>query len=1085
MRILRSSIFAIIPTFLRSSLPYRNTMLNHASHNNASEIYAAQQALGMDGELFRAIFESSADALFISEDDNSSRVIECNERALALFETDDKHLLIGGVGGSRRLRPLTEAELRQRTEELHKQGSVYSEVQYRSCKGRIFWVAHLMKLVVIGDKRFRLTRITDINERKNAERELQRHKEMLEEAQSVANIGSWEFDLETQQITWSAETFRIFGMNPETDAPPTFEEYMQMVSPQNHEHAAQAIREASLNGTPYIMEGRIVGRNGKVRYQEGRGKGIKNAEGKVVRLVGTVRDVSERHQRLQELQQSEMRLRSIIDNTNAILATIAFDGTITFASNTFYRMLGFTPEMVIGNNFGQFLHPDYLPLLMQLMEQTQRGETEGSNVEVQVRHANGIWLWFNIITSLVRDEQGKPSHLVSIARDITEQKQMQEQLRKNEESLAEAQKMAHLGNWYADLQTGLIEWSSELYRIFALPETTKPMSGKDFLDVVHQDDRERVRQAFIRAIKHQELGQEELRIIRKGVVRWLDARMKPVIGADGTTVALFGTVWDITERKITDQQIRALNLTLEERVQERTKQLEDTNKQLRSSQSNLKTLIESTNDAIWSIDRAYRLTAMNAAFYSLLTIYNQYREPQLGDSTLEIVPGASVLAWRHLYDRALSGERFSTLMNYVLTGLLFDVEISFNPIIDEQSEIVGVVVYSRDITERLQRERDLREREELLQLIFDTVPVGISLTDRNGVYQRVNTEFVRMLGYDSPQDFKDTSFSELLPPQARATLAKQYRDFFDSGQRQKGAPSEAVMLRRDGTLLPVFFASSLFNTANGEKLSITTITDITPRKQAEDEIKKALEQERELSNLKSRFVVMVSHEFRTPLTTIRASAQLLERLRERMSAEKQSEYLHDIQQAVDTMAHLMEDILYLGKADARGLDFSPAPVHVIALCESIINGFEIMPENEHRIVAHITGILPEPMLLDEKLLRQILTNLLSNALKYSPLEQSVYFSMEFLAENHHSATTKQQGMMRFSVKDSGIGISEEDQKHLFEPFYRADNVGSISGTGLGLTIVKQAVETHGGTITCKTALNRGTEFVVVIPCQVA
>lgn len=1054
---------------------------------------------GLGDELFRAIFESSADALFLSIDNDDSYILECNNRAVELFDASNKSDLIGRIGGSLRVKPLTKEELYQRTMKLHSEGSVYSEVLYRSFKGRTFWAAHLAKCLVVGEKRLRLTRITDITERKIAEEQIQSHKAMLEEAQSIANIGSWEFDIATQRITWSAQTFRIFGMNP-NDVPPSFEEYLQMLGEEYRERALGLIQEAMVNGTSYVIEGRILTRDGKVRYQEGRGKGITDGQGKIIRLVGTVRDITERYMRLQELQQSETRLKSIIDNTNAIVATIAMDGVITFVSNTFYSTLGFSPEMVIGKKFQEFVHHDYLAIMEELLFQMLQGEREDSNVEVPVHHADGSWVWLNIITSLVHDERGNQVHLLSIARDITAQKQIQEQLRKSQESLAEAQKMARLGNWYADLQTGVIEWSSEMYHIYGLSESIKPFNDKEFLKIVHNEDKERVRQAFAGAIERQEMAQEEIRILRNGTVRWLDARMKPVIGANGATIALFGTVWDITERKITDQQIRALNLTLEERVQERTQQLEETNKQLRVSQTNLKTLIESTNDAIWSIDRAYRLTAMNASLYSLLTIYNAYQEPQLGDNVLAIVPGATPLAWQHLYDRALRGERFIAQLNYILDGLIFDVEIAFNPIIDELSDIVGVVLYSRDITNRLRSERELREREELLQRIFDTVPVGLSLTDRNGQYLRVNAEFVRMLGYDSPQDFLGRIFHEFLPDAVREPIAKQYRNFFENGQSHS---SETVLFRRDGTVLPVFSAASLFNTATGETLAITTVADITPRKQAEDEIKKALEQERELNNLKSRFVVMVSHEFRTPLTTIRASAQILERLKERMNPEKQSEYLRDIQNAVDTMAHLMEDILYLGKADARGLDFAPAPLQVIALCENVINSFEIMPEYEHRIVAHITGLLPQPLLLDEKLLRQILTNLLSNALKYSSAEESVYFSLEFIPDNSNHAqgnisailnaakndvpkrSAPERGQLRLSIKDVGIGISEEDQKHLFEPFYRAGNVGEIAGTGLGLTIVKQAVQAHGGTITCETALGRGTEFIVVIPCKVA
>ncbi|MCS6808789.1 MAG: PAS domain S-box protein [Bacteroidota bacterium] len=925
----------------------------------------------------------------------------------------------------------------------------------------------------------------------HTQQELQRYKTMLEEAERLANIGSWEFDVTSQKITWSQQTFRIFGMEPQAEAP-SFEEYLSMIAEEDRSKMLAVIQDAIQYGTSYVVEGRIVGRDGVPRYQEGRGRAIMNEEGKVVRLIGTVRDVTERYVRMRELQQSEMRLRSIIENTNTILVTALFDGTLTFASETVEKALGYTPHEVTGKPFADYVHPDHVPFLIELLHQARAGQVSGTTIDIRIHHRDGTWRWFSIITSLVHDELGKPSHVLCIGQDITQQKVTQEKLRRSQESLAEAQRMAHLGSWYVDLQTGNIEWSSELYRILGVPETTAPLKARDFISLVLEQDQDKVINAFVRAIKHRETIREEIRINRHGSVRWLDARLKPILAPDAQTViALFGTIWDITERKITDQQIRALNLRLEERVRERTQQLEEANRQLRTSQSNLKALIENINDAIWSIDRNYRLTAMNAALYSLLTVYNEYCEPRLGDNVLHLIPGTEANVWKTLYDRALNGERFTTYMHYTLKGAPLHVEVSFNPITDEYSTVVGVVIYSRNITEQLQREQELREREQLLQLIFDTVPVGICLLDHNGVLRRINTEFAHMIGHTSASELVDKVFYELLPDDTRDSFIQQYQAFFIGGV-EHDALDEIRLVCNDGSVCHAHFAASLFTTATGERLCITTITDITLRKAAEDEIKRALEQERELNNLKSRFVSMVSHEFRTPLTTIRASAQLLERLHHRISPEKQQEYLRDIQQAVDTMAHLMEDILYLAKADAQKLRCTPTAVDFARLCESIINGLEIAPENEHRITARLDNALPSRLLLDEKLMRQILTNLLSNALKYSPREQAVYLDAIFtvsspehnsLAHTISTSDTEQHGILRLSIKDNGIGIAHEDLRHLFEPFYRASNAGQIPGTGLGLAIVKQAVEAHGGFVTCMSTLGQGTEFIVVIPCQ--
>lgn len=920
------------------------------------------------------------------------------------------------------------------------------------------------------------------------ERELRRRQILLEEAESIADIGSWEFNLATQEILWSKGTFRLFGMEVEERAP-NFTDYLAMLHEDDRPALLAAVEETSRTGKPYKIEVRVIGRDGVVRRLEARGKRLLNERGEAVKLVGTARDITKYVLQAEALRETEFRLQSIVENIRAIIATFDLAGYISFISPAVETLLGYAPSDVLGKNFADFLHPDYQALAAELMMQALGGQNNGANLDAKMRTAGGEWTWLNIVTSLVRGTQGEPLYFVGIARDVAEQKAMQEKLQRSEESLAEAQRMAHLGSWYADVRTGKVELSNEMYKILGAARGSSTFSAKEFLAIVHPSDRIKVQEGLRRAVDYYELVQEEIRIVRSGSIRWLDVRVKPVIERD-ETVALYGTVWDITERKVTEQQIRALNLTLEERVQERTQQLEEANKRLRASQSNMRTLIESANDAIWSIDRAYRLTAMNAALYALIAVSNEFAAPAVGDSTLNLLPGASPDEWKNLYDRALAGEKFLHHLHYTVSDRAFDSEISFNPIFDEQRNVTGAVIYARDISSRLQAERELRQREEFLRLIFDAAPLALALTDAEGFFRRVNNEYARLSGY-AVEELEGTSVGVAVPPEEREEFLRRYRELFS--QEAKHNVGMTTLFCKSGSRIPIEFASSLFTAGSGEQLAITAITDVSLRLQAEDEIKRALEQERELGALKSRFVVMVSHEFRTPLTTIRASAELLERRGKALSTEKQTEYLRDIQKSVDEMSRLMEEILYLGKADAAGLDCVRAPVSIVSLYENIINGLEIIPGNEHRISAYIAGAMPPTLLLDERLLRHILTNLLSNALKYSPKETPVELRLEFLsgvaAESGPAPPSGSErasvGMMCISIQDFGIGIAEEDQKRLFEPFYRAGNVGAIPGTGLGLAIVKHAVEAHGGMIRCRSLLGVGTEFIVVIPCASA
>jgi signal transduction histidine kinase len=251
--------------------------------------------------------------------------------------------------------------------------------------------------------------------------------------------------------------------------------------------------------------------------------------------------------------------------------------------------------------------------------------------------------------------------------------------------------------------------------------------------------------------------------------------------------------------------------------------------------------------------------------------------------------------------------------------------------------------------------------------------------------------------------------------------------------------------------------------------------DITEQKQRAVEISNALQKERELGELKSSFVAMTSHEFRTPLATIQSSAELLQRYQHKLSADKQVIHLQRIQMAVERMTQMLNDILIISEVEAGKLEFHPQPLNLVKFCRDLVEELQLSAKKQQLIIFTHQGDCQEQLpsgeyQLDEKLLRQILSNLLSNALKYSPADSTVQFNLSLL--NNKAI---------FRVEDQGIGIPSEDLSRLFESFQRATNVGTIQGTGLGLAIVKQCVNLHGGEITVESKVNQGTTFTVKLP----
>ncbi len=257
----------------------------------------------------------------------------------------------------------------------------------------------------------------------------------------------------------------------------------------------------------------------------------------------------------------------------------------------------------------------------------------------------------------------------------------------------------------------------------------------------------------------------------------------------------------------------------------------------------------------------------------------------------------------------------------------------------------------------------------------------------------------------------------------------------------------------------------------GKPATLFFINDITDRKRAEDEIKIALEKEKELSELRSRFISMTSHEFRTPLTSIYTSSELLDKYNDELSEVQKRKSLMRIQKNVQQMTRLLNEVLILGRSDSGMLKLKLEPVDINQLCAELIEEFHsyIIYQTKQKLVLDIQKSTGR-VLLDYSLMKQSLENLLSNAIKYSGTNSRVTFKVNFSSR-----------FITFSVKDEGIGIPPEDIDNLFEPFFRAKNIGNISGSGLGLAIVKRGVELHEGKIKIVSKIGEGSEFIVTVP----
>ncbi|HWQ92753.1 MAG TPA: PAS domain S-box protein, partial [Clostridia bacterium] len=513
---------------------------------------------------------------------------------------------------------------------------------------------------------------------------------------------------------------------------------------------------------------------------------------------------------------------------------------------------------------------------------------------------------------------------------------------------------------------------------------------------------------------------EEVEFIRKDRTRFWGLASGRVIrdSVTGEVSYHVGSITDITARKDDEAEILRLNESLERRIADRTAELS-------ASEARLRTLLEHAPEAIVVFDgetgkflfgnlNACHLWGVTAEGLANLTP---------GDVSPEFQPNGlrSVDPARENMRKALAGG--APVFEWVhrdASGRLIPTEVRLVRLPGEGKTLIRASII--DNTERKKAEQALRESEEKFRALFHASSQGVLLHDEDH-YLEANAAAARILGFRSPKDLigrhpRHTSPAFQPDGENSDLLARQHiQDCLSSGSTRfdwiaqspqgKPIPLEVILTRVEW---------------GGRQLIQAVINDISERKQAEAELLKALAREKELGQLKSNFVSMVSHEFRTPLGVILSSAEILDNYFDQLDTADRREQLQSIQKNTRRMANLMEEVLLLGMVEAGKLEFQPAAIDLEAFCHRLID--EVASATNHKcpISLHLRLTSNEAQ-ADERLLRHIFSNLLNNAVKYSPEGVRVEFEIE---------NSSREALCR--VTDRGVGIPAEDLPWLFGAF---------------------------------------------------
>lgn len=387
------------------------------------------------------------------------------------------------------------------------------------------------------------------------------------------------------------------------------------------------------------------------------------------------------------------------------------------------------------------------------------------------------------------------------------------------------------------------------------------------------------------------------------------------------------------------------------------------------------------------------------------------------------------------------------------------------------------------------------ESAKLLKAIIENSNEGIITIDENGIVESINPGALKLFGYSSTEVIGN-NISMLMPEPYRSQHDHYIQRYLNTGKKQIiGIGRDILGQKKDGRTFPIYLSVSEVN-FDDKKIFTGIIQDLSKQKDAEEKLKvyteeleeivktrtadlqllvakledakndvsSALEKEKELNQLKSRFVSMASHEFRTPLSSIQLSASLIQKYASKKDPTGIEKHTTKIKNSVDLLTSILNDFLSIDRLEGGKIEPKFTEFNLVKFSEEIIEEMQpIAKQNQHIVYQH-TGDNAD-VRLDPHLLKNAIINLISNAIKYSGENTFIEFN-----------TYTNKGECIVEVKDNGIGIPEEEQKHLLEPFFRANNTGKIPGTGLGLNIVKQYANLMNGDITWNSKLDEGTLF---------
>ena len=1014
---------------------------------------AATAMLRESEEKFRKFFTDVPDYCFITGPDGTIR--DANRSALAVLGYTREDLV------GRPWRSIYAQAVPPRIERLVAQFQQTGDV--RNAEITLVSKAGLERTALLnaaavrgadGATLFSTAVLTDITERKQAEEALRQNEALLKHAEGIGQFGSFSWDVATDTTIWSEGLYRIFGRNP-SQPPPRYAEYAALYTPESWARLDNAAKRALASGEPSDLEVEVIRPDGGRRWVRAIGAPVRDGSGRVVRLDGTGQDITARKRAVDALRDSEERFRTAFESAAIGMGLLDLDGRYLRVNDSYCQIVGYSKEEMLATDFQSITHPDDLEADLALARQLMDGSIPYFHMEKRYFHKRGWVVWVLLSVSMVRGARGEPLYAIAQVQDITERKEAEKKLLR-EKAFTDAVIDNVPGLFYLlDERGKAVRWNrrAEQTTGYSLEETSHMQSAEFFRGADRASIAEALRKVFVE-------GQAELEanLVLKNCAAIPYYFSAARVSFEGENY-LIGNGIDISARKEAEQALR-----------------DSEEKFSKAFQNSPVTL------AIYTL-RDGRYLEVNGAFERI----TGWKREEVVGRTLDEIAVRTVDARRQAARSILSNAGCRNLESEFHTK---SGEPRIARLSAETMEFSGetcVLAVAEDITEQKGFERDLRALNEtleqrvkdrtaeleraveslhMLSQAVENGPASVTITDPEGNIEYVNPKFCETTGYS-----KDEAAGR------KANLLKSGAhppEFFQllwttiqAGETWRG---EFCNRKRNGD---VYWESACISTvrdAQGHPRHFVAITeDITELKQAAEELKRAKEAADAASRAKTAFLASMSHEIRTPMHAILGYSQLM--LRDDSISPQTKENLRIVNRSGEHLLALINDVLEMSKIESGRLKLDPAEFDLHSLLRDLAAMFRLRTAGKG---ISLTAVQDDGMarrvVADEGKLRQILINLLGNAVKFTQRGRITL------------RATVGMGALVVEVEDTGVGIAAAEIGKLFRPFEQtASGQQAQSGTGLGLAISMEYARLMGGGISVISELGKGSTFRLEIP----